>query len=87
MTKRQYLTLCLAQPVAWLERCAADPSPGMTARHVALARLAIRQLRRRLVEAEARWCQRDAIGELTSLRHPPYRLRELLGLAAPWYEG
>ena len=42
MTRRAYFALCMRQPLDWLMRCASDPSPAMTPRHVALVRLAIR---------------------------------------------
>jgi hypothetical protein len=45
MTRRKYFETCMRLPLAWLEACAADPSPGMRRRHIALVLLAIRHKR------------------------------------------
>ncbi len=43
MTRSRYFNFCMAQPIKWLKACAANPSPSMKPRHVALVRLAIRK--------------------------------------------
>jgi hypothetical protein len=43
MTKRQYLTVCMAQDLDWLRNCDAHPSIGQTATHRALVKIAIRR--------------------------------------------
>lgn len=43
MNRRAYLALALTMPRAWLEACAADPSPHMRPIHAALCRIALRR--------------------------------------------
>lgn len=42
MTRSAYYAACSRQSSSWLARCAADPSPGMGARHIAIIRLVLR---------------------------------------------
>lgn len=44
MRSAQYFRFCLQQPIEWLKACVASPSPFMRRRHIAIARLAIRQM-------------------------------------------
>ena len=44
MSSVQYFLLCMRQSLEWLKACVASPSPFMRRRHVAIARLAIRQM-------------------------------------------
>ena len=42
MTRKEYLSLALCQPVEWLAAAAAHPTPYMTKTHVRLILIAIR---------------------------------------------
>lgn len=42
--KRQYLTIALNQPLAWLRKCAKNPSKHMSPTHVKLIKLAVRKI-------------------------------------------
>lgn len=42
MTRKEYLSLALCQPVEWLKAVASNPSPYMTKTHVRLLLIAIR---------------------------------------------
>lgn len=42
MTRKEYLSLALCQPVEWLKAVASNPSPYMTKTHVRLILIAIR---------------------------------------------
>lgn len=44
MRRAEYFALCMSEPsIQWLAWCAANPTPYMRPRHVALIRLAIRR--------------------------------------------
>ena len=43
MNRNDYRRLCRQMPTQWLAACAANPSPWMAARHVAVIRIVLRE--------------------------------------------